>query len=520
MEESRTVNSLRNLAMNVFSQFFMTFLRFFSRTMFIRYLTVEYLGVGDLFTNILSVLAMADLGMTSALNYALYKPLLNHDEVRLQEIMRFFKKIYLTIAASVTVLGLALVPFLHLLVNLEEDIPNLTQYYILLLLGVSASYLFVYKSALITASQKEYLVTKIGMYTQTLRIILQIVVLYLYQSYTLYLLIHIVVELLDNLWVSKTANRLYPFLKNNKAQLAKIHQKEIFKNIRSIVIYRFGGILMNNTTNIFISVMVGTIFVGMYSNYMLIVGTIDLILMMFFSALGASVGNKNATENKEEQEKVFRLLVFVTSWLVGFCTICLNVLLSPFIQLWLGTQYVLPASTVMIICLGFYVSNLLLPIVLYRETTGIFKETKYVYLLTALFNLGLCGLLGNQWEMAGILLAATMARLLTNFWYEPKILYQKYFQKSSRNYFLFLGKFFLLNLGQLIGLKWLFQQLHLSGILAIVVGLLGCILLINGLNFLVFSKTQEFKTLLGYLSFLKSYGRRFITNKKALEEEK
>lgn len=520
MEESRTVNSLRNLAVNISSQFFMTFLRFFSRTMFIRYLTVEYLGVGDLFTNILSVLAMADLGMTSALNYALYKPLLNRDEVRLQEIMRFFKKIYLTISASVTILGLSLVPFLHLLVNLEQDIPHLTRYYILLLLGVSASYLFVYKSALITASQKEYLVTKIGMYTQTLRILLQIVVLYFFQSYTLYLLIHIIVELLDNLWVSKTANRLYPFLKKNKAQLAKIHRKEIFLNIRSIVIYRFGGILMNNTTNIFISIMVGTVFVGMYSNYMLIIGMIQMILSMFFSAMGASVGNKNATENKVEQENIFHLLTFINAWVVGFCTVCLNVLLSPFIQLWLGTEYVLPAGTVFIMCLGFYVSNLLLPIVLYRETTGIFKETKYVYLITAIFNLALCGLLGSHWKMAGILLAATIARLATNFWYEPKILYRKYFKKSPKKYFTFLGKYSFLTALELLALKWLFQQLQLSGFLAITVGLIGCLVLVNGINLLLFMKTKEFKTLMSYLAFLKSYGRRFINKDKALKEEK
>lgn len=518
MEESRTINSLKNISMNIVGQILLIGLRFAARTIFIRYLSIEYLGIDGLFSNILSVLALADLGITSALNYSLYKPLRENDQEKIKQLMNYFKKIYLLIAAFVLGMGLSLVPFLQYIVNLDRAVPNIRFYYILMLLSVVMSYLFVYRSALVIASQKEYLVTRITVFTQFLKIVFQIILLYLFQSFALYLGVKTVIELIDNLIVSRTATKLYPYLKQNKAVLAKSDRKAIIDNIKSIFIYRFGGIVMNNTTDIFISVIVGTIYVGFYSNYMMVVSSVSGILNLFFSSISASVGNKNASKDKKEQERLFRLMTFITQWLMGFGAICFFILLSPFVKLWLGAEFVLPLSVILAIALQFYVSGMLSTVAIYRDTTGIFKETKYVFLVTAFLNILFCFVFGHYLGITGILLAATCARLLTNFWFEPKILHNTYFETKSRRYFLTLAKYGAVTAVQGAGLLFFSRALALEGVQGFILLLLLCVLVINGSNLLVYWKDPSFRQFLHYLQLLKqAAGEKLVLLKKREE---
>lgn len=511
-EESRTINSLKNVAMNISSQFLLLGLRFLGRTLFIHYLSVEYLGLDGLFSNVLSMLSLADLGITSALNYALYKPIRENDQERIKQLMDFFKKVYLIIAAFVLIMGLALVPFLHLIVNLDNAVPHVRLYYVLMLLSVVMTYLFVYKSALIIASQKEYLVTRITLFTQFLKLLVQIGVLVLWQNFALYLVVQIVIELIDNLIVSRTADKLYPYLKHNDATLEKGERKGILENIKSIFIYRFGGIIMNNTTDIFISVIVGTIYVGYYSNYLLIVNSISSMFNLLFSSLSASIGNKNADSDREGQQNIFNLIFFADQWLVSFCSISFFVLLSPFIRLWLGDKFVMSNFIVFTIALQFFVTGIMSATTMYRNTTGIFKETKYAFLATACLNLILGFTLGKLWGIAGILLAASLARLLTTFWFEPKVLFEKYFKHSSLPFFQAIFKYTMVSLlegGVIIGLSYL---IGVAGISGFIIQIILCLVIVNGGNLLIYRRNPEFRQLLDYLDFLKG----FINSKRGL----
>lgn len=504
MSESRTVNSVKNLSTNVTGQILLMGFRFVSRTIFIHYLSVEYLGIDSLFSNILSMLALADLGISSALNYSLYKPVRNQDQEQIKKLMQYFKKIYLIIATTVLLLGLALVPFLHLIVNLDKTVPNVHFYYVLMLLSVVMSYLFVYRSALVIASQKEYLVTRITIFTQLLRISLQIVFLMIFQNFALYLAVPIVIEFIDNLIVSRTAMNLYPFLKEKTDKLEKSERRTIFENIRSIFAYRFGGVVMNNTSGVFISILVGTIYVGYYTNYMMLVNSISMIVNIGFSSISASVGNKNVGHHLDEQEQVFQLMVFINQWVAGFCAICFLVLLTPFIQLWVGHQFVLSNLVVFAIVLQFYVTTMTSTTAIYRDTTGIFKETKYIILISSALNIIFCLILGRLFGIVGILLSASVAHLLTSFWFEPKVLYEKYFGYSCRPYFYKLLKYILVTVVEGIIVWGCCQLLSANNILNFVLRGVICFVFVNGINLVIYRHDPTMKLLLNYLMVVKT----------------
>ncbi|WP_125607413.1 lipopolysaccharide biosynthesis protein [Lapidilactobacillus bayanensis] len=502
MEESRTINSARNIVVNVSSQFLAMALRFIARTVFIHYLSVEFLGVNGLFSNVLSMLTLADLGITSALNYSLYKPIRENDQAQIKKLMNYFQKVYLIIAGFVLGIGLSLVPFLHLIVNLDNAVPYIRVYYVLMLLGVVMSYLFVYKSSLVIASQKEYLVAQITIFTQILRTVVQIGVLVLYRNFALYLIVQIVVEFIDNLIVSHTANRIYPFLKNNHEKLAKQQRRRILEDIKSIFVYRFGSIIMSNTTDIFISVMIGTIYVGYYSNYIMIVGSISTMLDLLFKSLSASIGNKNAAQSESGKQNIFQLAAFAYQWLIGFSTVSFFILLTPFIRLWLGEKFVLSGLIVFAVALQFFITGLMSVTAIYRDTTGIFKETKYAYLAAAALNLLFGFVFGKFWGIAGILLGASLAKLLTAFWFEPKILFQYYFKSPIWPYFKSVLRCAIVTVVEAALLFGLSQWLSLSGISGLIIQMILCVVVVNGGNLLVYRNDADFKQLMGYLEFI------------------
>ncbi|KRM78495.1 transporter [Lapidilactobacillus dextrinicus DSM 20335] len=504
MSESRTINSVKNLSMNITGQVLLMGFRFISRTIFIHYLSVEYLGIDSLFSNVLSMLALADLGITSALNYSLYKPIRDQDQEQIKKLMQYFKKIYLIIATTVLLLGLALVPFLHLIVNLDKAVPNVHFYYILMLLSVVMSYLFVYRSALVIASQKEYLVTRVTIFTQLLRIGLQIIVLMVFQNFALYLVVPIVIELLDNLIVSRTAMKLYPYLNEKTSKLEKSERRAIFENIKSIFAYRFSDVVMNNTNSIFISILVGTIYVGYYTNYMMLVSSISMIVNMGFSSISASVGNKNVGHHLDEQEQIFQVMVFINQWVAGFCAICFLVLLTPFIQLWVGNQFVLSNLVIFAIVIQFYITTMMSTTAIYRDTTGIFKETKYIVLINSAFNVIFCLVLGHLFGIVGILLSASISRLLTSFWFEPKVLYEKYFGYSCQPHFYKLFKYILVTVVEGTIVWYCCQLLPANTILNFILKGIICVVFVNGISFVVYRHDPTMKFLLSYLRVIKT----------------
>lgn len=446
MSEGRVKQSAYNMITGFLYQALTFVLSFVSRTVFIYSLGTEYLGLNGLFSDVLTLLSMADLGFGSAMAYTFYKPLSEHDEGKIASLIAFYKKVYNIIAVVVTVAGIACIPFLDKIVNTEKDIPNLEIYYLLSLAGVVISYLFVYKTTLMTADQKDYKIVKIRMWTTTLKTVLQIVVLLVSANYIAYLVIGVLTQLLNNLVASKKTEKEYPYIRKGNAakRIDKEVQGEIIGNMKSVFIYKISGTLFNATDNLIISMVVGTAMVGIYSNYLMISNKLLLIEQIVFSSLVASIGNVIAKENAEKRLQIFQAMQSASFIFCGIISTFFCIMANDIICVWLGREYTLSVITVLAITVNTYFSCVLQPLWIYRDATGLYMKTKYIMLIGAILNIVLSFVLGRIMGISGIIFASAIARISTYFWYEPKLLFKEYFNSKAYGYYISLGKHILL----------------------------------------------------------------------------
>lgn len=434
MEKSRMANSIRNILFSFSYQIITILLSFINRSVFIFTLGISYLGISGLFSDILTMLSLADLGFGVALTYSMYKPLADRDYNRLAALTNLYRKVYRIIALAVTIIGLLLVPFLKYLINLKHPIPHITLYYLMYLANTVASYLVIYKTSIITADQKDYILNKYRSYFGILQTLFMTIFLWITHNYFVYLLVQVIFTYIQNFYCSHVASKMYPFI-NNKIKMPLKDIKEIFKNLYSVFLYKISGVLLNATDNTIISIMIGTGMVGYYSNYSMITARLTGLINTIFYSLTASLGNLVVTEKPERRYKVFLVMQSISSIFSTTCVICLMLLTQDLIRIWLGSSYVLSTYTLCAILLNFYLGIILLPIWVYREATGLYQQTKYVMVITAIINLVLSIYLAKKMGITGVLLASAIARLLTYFWYEPVLLFKKYFDESSLVYF-------------------------------------------------------------------------------------
>lgn len=438
-DDSRLGNTLRNFKFGAAAQLVVTLLGFVSRTVFIRVLGMEYSGVNGLYTSILDVLSLTELGLADVVIYSLYKPLAEGDTDRLAALMGYYKVIYRYIALAVGVIGLCLVPFLRVLVKSQIDRFHLVLYYLMFLANSVCSYLLVYKASIIQADQKRYLISKYNMLFKLLATLLQIVLLLVLRNFTVYLSIQIGMTVVNNLYVSRKADRLYPCLRE-KRELPKEEKKAIFRDVRHMFSYKAGGQLLTGTDNLYISSMISTATVGIYDNYTMIQ---TMVVSAFTNTLNqavlGSIGNLNATGTQEQKKRIFDVYSLVFSWITTFCALSLLALYNPFIRIWAGEDWLLPMSTVAVICLNYFLPNVLTPVWSYRNTTGLFREMRNILLYAAGINLVLSYFMGLRWGLTGILAATAVSRVLTSFWYEPYLLHKRIFGCSSIPFFLRQG---------------------------------------------------------------------------------
>lgn len=496
MEESRIVKTQKNAVTAIAQNILNILLSFLSRMIFVRVLSADYLGINGLFSNILSVLSLADLGMQTAMMYSLYKPIANNDRAKIKNLVAFFRKIYFGIAFVVFVAGIAIIPFLGFIINLDSEIPHLTAYYILALLNIVISYLFIYRTTLVAADQKSYILNKYVMIFKMLSFVAQIAVLMLFKNYFLYLAVAVIVSFLSNLYQNKVALKLYPFLKEKSGNLEKADKERIVVDIKALFLYKISGTIQSNTDNILISIFVGTVFVGYYSNYTMVVTALVSILSLIFNSVKASIGNIIASDDTslEKKEFYFWVLELLDFWMVAFSSICCICLFSDFVNIFFGKEYVLSLEIVVAIVLNFYTSNIRQTIWTFRETTGLFNETRFITTVTAVLNIFLSLIAGYYYGMFGILIATVLARMLYAWWKEPMILFDKYFKKSSKRYYItYISRFILFALTGIVtyilGGIFKIENIYVNFIWKIIV----CALVPNIVFFIYFRKTNEFR---------------------------
>lgn len=513
MDTSRTSNSLKNMAFGVGSQMLSILMGFFTRWMFIALLGKEYLGVSGLFTNVLSLLSLANLGFDTAIIYSLYKPLAEGDTVAVKGYMTVYKRIYRVVGLVVLVLGCVLMPFLPHLINGEVTIPeNIYVIYFLFLLQSASSYFFSYKQSLLTASQQNRINSLYHSIFMVLRNLGEMAVLFFFHAYIPTLLCIIVFQFAENIWIARVTDKKFPFLVDSSVGKITSEQKYALKeNVRSLFLYKISGTIISSTDNILISKFQGLASVGLYSNYVYIVDVIRTFLSYIFYSMTASIGNYNATESREANEKMYYNLFFASFWMYGFTGICLGVLLNPFISLWIGEDYLLPNWTVFIIIVNYYTAGVQYASTTYREVTGLFKIGKYRPLIAAVINLAVSIVLAYPLGISGILLGTIISRLCVYFWYDPYIIHKTLFGRKLKYYFATYLLYGLTTLGAGALCFVISRSIPVQDhVLAFLANMTLCAVLPNVLFFLLFRKREEFQVILGYM---RAIGRKVARKK-------
>ena len=497
MGKSRSENAIRNVKTGFVVQLINKIMAFIVRTIFIKCLNTEYLGVNGLFTNILTILSFAELGVGTAIIFSMYKPVAENDKEKIKTLMGLYKKTYNIIGIVVFVLGILVIPFMPFII---KNVPNIKEniifIYFLFLINTASSYFFTYKKSIITAHQKESVINNIDSIFYFIKSIVEIIFLILTKNFIVYLVIQISGTIFENIYLAHIADKMYPYLKDKSIKkLEKKESKKIFDNIKSLVIYKFGGVILNGTDNILISSLINVTTVGIVSNYTLIINSIRSVLNTGLNGVVASVGNLNAIGDKEKKEKIYYDLTFVYYIIYSFCSIAFIILLNPFIKVWLGKKYLLAISVSFALGISFFVEGMRQSGFIYRTTLGLFQKAQATPYIGAVTNIVFSILLCKLWGIVGIFIATSIAQLVSYSWIDTYLIYKYEFKKSPFKFYSKCIIYFVIFTIELIVTYIItsfidiniYFDLILKGILVLIIP--------NAINLIVFKNTNEFNYL-------------------------
>lgn len=499
----RTLNSLKNALGNFANSIVLNLLKFISRIIFVKVLSEVYLGVNGLLSNVLGILALAELGVGTAINYSLYKPLAENNTDECKKLMKFYRFAYRIIALVILVLGLILLPFLPWFIKDTSGIENLNIIYLIFLINMVIGYLFSYKRTLITADQKNYKITPILIFSNLVMTVGQIVILLVFKNYILYLLVQTACTVLENVLVNRYITKAYPYLKeiNGAGKLDKDELKEIKVNIKSLMFHKIGNYVLTATDNLVISKFIGIVTVGIYSNYVMIHSAISNFIYTFVSNATASFGNLIAEGDTEKRYKVFTELDFITYCLYGVSAICLLFTFNPFIEFVFGSKFVLPFVVVLLIMINYYLVGLNQVPIIVQSAAGVYKYDRYVPIIEAALNLTLSIILVHFLGLSGILLGTLISYLLPLI-IKPFVVFKHVLFKDIKLYFKSFIKQFVTLVFSGVLVFLIINFIHVNTLLQIVINFTISLLVPTLVIIIIYRRTEEFNSAKGRFVYL------------------
>lgn len=491
---SRTEYSILNIFTGVGGYFLNTILGFACRMVFVQCLAADYLGVNGLFTNILTMLSLVELGVGNAIVFALYKPLAENNEEKIASLMKVYGTAYRVIGILISVVGLALMPFIDLII---QEQPNISEsiylLYALNLFNTASSYFFSYRSSLLIAAQRNYIVGGINYAVTIIQSVLQMVFLLQYRNYLGYLLIQTAGTFAYNVIVSWVATKQFPFIRRKDVKpLPKDEKRVLFSNIRDLMIYKVSSLLVNSTDNILITFFSGLATTGIASNYTLLVTTLNSLLGQVFNGLTASIGNHNASESVEKRYQMFSFLNMMNFWIFGWAGLGILFCSSDLVQLCFGEEYVLSIEIPFVMALNFFTVGMMNAVWTYKHTLGLFHYGRFIQIFTGILNIVFSVLLGTRWGLFGILFATFVARALTSLWYDPYAVFTRGFGKSPLLYLWKIAKYLVVLLVAAVLCQLAFTLVSGSHFVKTLVKILLCSMVVNCVFAAAFCRSPEF----------------------------
>ena len=491
MKINRTKNAKAGIITGLLSKLLHMGMPFITRTALLYILGTQYLGLNGLFSSLLSFLSLAELGVSNALVYSMYKPVAEEDEKTVCALLNLYRRLYRMIGMVILAAGLICVPFLRNFISGEvpPDVNLYVLYGIYLGNTVISYFLFAYRSSLLTAHQRIDVTNVIDSSVSAVTWVLQIVMLFVFRSYYAFVIFMPVSNIAGNLARLYYTNKLYPHYK----PVGKVEpelEASIYQKIKALMGAKISTTVLHSSDNLVISAFIGLTMITIYENYYFLMNSIGGFLAIVFSVILPGVGNSLVTETVEKNYRDFKKFVFLNNWIVGWCAVCFACLYQPFMKLWVGEELMLPYSVVALIVLYFVLYQGRKVVVTYKDAAGLWWEDRFRPFVMAATNL-ISNLIMVQFIGIWGIILSTILSLLVSVPWETYTVCKHVFQGGYREYMLDLLRY-LLTVAAACAITLGICQICSEGILAILVRGCICVVVPNVIFFLAFRKREEF----------------------------
>lgn len=488
----RTKNSIKNMTVSILLGLIAIVTTFVTQKFFVESLGVELLGLNGLFTNVVAMLSVAELGLASAIVYHLYKPIKNGDKTAVSVLMNFYKKGYRLVALSILVIGLILIPFLPLIIGNYPPGVNVLVVYALFIVNVVASYLLSYKRSILYADQKNYIINAVHLVAIVVMNALQVWVLLATQNYYAFLILRIIFTLVENYVINRIVDSRYE-LDRSPDPVDKDLRADIFTKIKGLVFHKVGSFVVLGSTSIIISSTLGLTAVGLYSNYLVIQTAITSLFSQISNAIKASVGNLLVDVGGVKSFATFLKLQFANQLLTVVAVSIFLVSSGSFITLWIGSEFVFDLGITAALALSIYLILTRSVFGNFKEAAGIFYEDRFVPIIESVVNIVASLILIHFMGIAGAFIGTALSSLALHAYSYPKYVYKGVLGGTYKEYTLHVLKnlaIAVLAIGLAYGLS---SMIHLeSGMLQFAADLLIAMAVPMVVFWLIYRKTSEY----------------------------
>ena len=426
--QSRKIVAILSSSAGMVQQATQIVVGFVYRTIFLMVLAKEYFGINGLFTHILQMFSITELGIGVALMYSMHKYYAKQDMDMIRGLITFYKKVYRLVALAVLLLGLCFFPFINSVVDVSQvpaDV-NIGRVYFLFLIQSVVGYLYIYKRSILEASQKQYIDYLFNSLVLIIGYVVRTAALLIWKNFELLLLLGIASDILMEwtfyLWVGHRYRDVF----NGKGSVPREEKREIYKNTAGLMCHKIGTIVVASTDSIILSKYVSLAAVGIYSNYVTLVSAVYGLTAKAFFGLQPTVTNYVVANSREDSRELYFKILYINMWLACFTTVCLYLLLNPFIgEIWLDKSFLFSREVVMLICFQHYLQMARLTTHCFISSCGLFNRDKIRPLVESIINLTISVLLVKRMGIVGVFVGTCVSGLVTYFWREPYLILHK-----------------------------------------------------------------------------------------------
>ena len=495
MKINRTKNAVRNIAAGFGLRIYQTVVPFLMRTVMIHCMGVEYLGLNSLFSSILHMLNLAELGVGVAMVFSMYKPVAEDDGPKICALMRLYRRYYRLIGLFIGAVGLVLTPFIPHLIS--GEVPAGINVYVLYLLNLGATvvsyWLFAYRNCLLSAYQRRDVSSVITIFTSAVQNALQLFILIWLKDYYLYVIVLLLGTALNNVVTGMVTMRMFPQYRP-EGELAPAEKKQINGKIGDLFTAKLGSVVLNYADTIVMSAFLGLTMLAVYQNYYFILSAVLAVIEMMIGSVTAGLGNSFVTESREKNYRDLLKFTFLFLWMTGMCVCCFLAMYQPFMEIWMGEELMLPFGLVICFAVYFYVYTLNRLLSIYKDAAGLWHQDRFNPLISALVNLALNLLLVKPLGLYGVQLATILSLGCISIPWQLHNLFTLFFERGQLGRFAkLLGKFLLLTAIAGVCTVLLCSQVRLGLWMTLLLCIVICLAMSNVVFLLFLRRDEQFR---------------------------